>query len=228
MNRLSSKGKYLATVALVAAGIAAFALGGLLPDALASGDLHAGSANGRITEEALAFQNAMRKLWEDHITWTRLYIVSVAGDLADSGDTAGRLLQNQTDIGDAIKPYYGEEAGEQLEALLTDHILIAADLLATAKAGDTEAFEAALASWYANADEIAAFLNSANPEAWPLEEMQDMMREHLDLTLAEASARLAGDWPADIAVYDQIHEQILGMADMLSTGIINQFPKEFK
>ena len=225
MNGLSSKVKYFAVAALVAAFLAAFAFGGRLPDALASGHSHKG---GKVTAAELAFQNAMRKLWEDHITWTRLYIVSAVGDLADANDTAGRLLQNQTDIGDAIKPYYGEEAGEQLEALLTDHILIAADLITAAKSGDTEAFDAVLASWYANADEIAAFLSAANPEAWPVEEMQAMMREHLDLTLAEASARLTGDWAADIAAYDQIHEQILGMADMLSTGIISQFPKQFK
>jgi len=176
----------------------------------------------------LAFHDAMRKLWEDHITWTRLFIVSAVADLPDTGPTAQRLLQNQSDIGDAIKPFYGDAAGEQLTTLLRDHILIAADLVSAAKAGDTAAFEDARARWYANADEIAAFLHSANPENWPLDEMKAMMREHLDLTLEEVGARLNGDWAADIAAYDQIHEQILEMADMLSTGIIRQFPKAFK
>ncbi|MGQ0602120.1 MAG: hypothetical protein ACT4QE_10555 [Anaerolineales bacterium] len=176
----------------------------------------------------LAFHDAMRKLWEDHVTWTRLFIVSAVADLPDTGPTAQRLLQNQTDIGDTIKPFYGDAAGEQLTTLLRDHILIAAELITAAKAGDTAAFEDARARWYANADEIAAFLHSANPENWPLDEMKAMMREHLDLTLEEAGARLNGDWAADIAAYDQIHEQILEMADMLSTGIIRQFPKEFK
>jgi hypothetical protein len=54
------------------------------------------------------------------------------------------------------------------------------------------------------------------------------MRKHLDLTLAEAVARLHGDWPADIAAYEQVHQEILHMADMLSIGIIEQFPKKFK
>jgi hypothetical protein len=112
--------------------------------------------------------------------------------------------------------------------LLTDHILIAADLITAAKAGDNAAFEAAHAAWYANADDIAAFLASANPHHWPEAEMAAMMREHLDLTLQEASARLAGDWDADIAAYDEIHLQILQMADMLSDGIVSQFPKAFK
>lgn len=185
-------------------------------------------AEAKAKPDAQAFHDAMRKLWEDHITWTRLVIVSIANDLPDTQATVDRLLQNQTDIGDAIKPFYGEEAGNQLTALLTDHILIAAEILQAAKAGDTTALNDAIARWYANADAIAAFLNGLNPENWPLEEMQAMMREHLDLTLREATAYLNGDFEASVAAYDQIHEQALEMADMLSEGIIRQFPKMFK
>ncbi len=94
------------------------------------------------TESAVAFRNDMRKLWEDHITWTRLFIVSFAADLPDLGPTTDRLLRNQTDIGDAVKPYYGDAAGDQLTELLRQHILTAADLLAAAKSGDTAAFDA--------------------------------------------------------------------------------------
>jgi hypothetical protein len=175
-----------------------------------------------------AFHDGMRKLWEDHITWTRLVIVSLANDLPDSGPTVQRLLQNQDDIGDAIKPFYGDAAGEQLSSLLRDHILIAAEIIQAAKSGDTAAQNDAIARWYANADEIAAFLNSANPKNWPLDEMKTMMREHLDLTLQEAVAYLQGDHAASIATYDQVHLQILGMADMLSDGIIRQFPSKLK
>jgi hypothetical protein len=170
----------------------------------------------------------MRKLWEDHITWTRLFIVSAAADLPDKEATTQRLLQNQADIGSAIKPFYGEEAGDQLTALLTEHILFAAEILDAAKRGDTEAFAQANERWYENANEIAAFLNAANPNHWPLEEMQAMMKDHLDLTLEEAAAQLNGDYTTSVAAYDEIHEQILEMADMLSMGIIHQFPKKFK
>lgn len=178
--------------------------------------------------DAQAFHDAMRKLWEDHITWTRMVIVSTFADLPDQGPTVQRLLQNQEDIGDAIKPFYGDAAGEQLSALLRDHILIAAEILQAAKTEDTDALNDAIERWYANADDIAAFLNAANPENWPLEEMRTMMREHLDLTLQEAVAYLNGDYAASIAFYDQVHIQVLEMADMLSEGIIRQFPKKFK
>jgi hypothetical protein len=170
----------------------------------------------------------MRMLWEDHIVWTRLAIVSFAADLPDFEVTAERLLRNQDDIGDAIAPFYGREAGDELSALLREHILIAVDVLVAAKAGDQPALAEALARWDDNAVDIATFLNAANPRNWPLEEMVAMMREHLELTTQEAVARLSGDFEADIAAYDAIHAQALAMADMLSTGIIAQFPHRFR
>jgi hypothetical protein len=184
-------------------------------------------ATSEVSIERVAFQDAMRKLWEDHITWTRLYIVSFAADLPDQELTAERLLRNQTEIGDAIKPFYGEDAGNELTTLFEEHIQGAVDLLAATKAGDQAAVETASANWYANADAIAAFLNAANPDAWPLADLQAEMKMHLDLTLEEATARLNGDFAADIAAYDQIHDHILKLADLLSTGIMQQFPERF-
>lgn len=179
------------------------------------------------TKEA-AFHDAMRKLWEDHITWTRLFIVSAVADLPDKGDTTDRLLQNQVDIGNAIKSYYGDAAGEKLTALLKTHIMTAAEVIAAAKANHTAKMADANKRWYANADEIAAFLSGANPKSWPPAEMKQMMHEHLDLTTAEVIAHLKGNWADDIAAYDKVHSQILQMADMLSAGIVNQYPAKFK
>jgi hypothetical protein len=169
----------------------------------------------------------MRKLWEDHITWTRLYIVSAVAGLPDTDATAGRLLQNQADLGNAIAVYYGDDAGAQLTELLRQHILIAADLVGAAKAGDTAAVQAQRDAWYVNGDQVADFLAGANP-AWPAEDLRQMMRTHLDQTLAEATARLEGDFAADIAAYDHIHDHILEMADTLSAGIVEQFPDRFQ
>ena len=186
-----------------------------------------GQASSATKISALDFHNEMRKLWEDHITWTRLAIVSILSDLPDTSTTVERLLQNQVDIGNAIKPFYGEAAGNQLTGLLHDHITIAAEVLTAAKAGDSTSLDNALGRWYANASEIATFLSSANPKNWSLDMMQAMMKDHLDLTLAEAVAYLQGDYAASVTHYDQVHAQILHMADMLSSGIIRQFPQEF-
>jgi len=173
------------------------------------------------------FHDTMRKLWEDHITWTRLYIVSAAAGLPDKDATAARLLANQTDIGNAVKPFYGAAAGDKLTALLKQHILGAVAILDAAKAGDKAKQTSATAAWFANADEIAAFLNSANPTYWPLATVKNQMHMHLNATLEEATARLQGNYPAGIAAYDKVHLCILQLADILSTGIIRQFPNKF-
>jgi hypothetical protein len=208
--------------------IAVLAIAGTaLVGAPAQADAH--GAHGAQATRA-SFHDAMRKLWEEHIVWTRQFIVSAAtqeDNLADIGPTVDRLLANQADIGNAIKPYYGDAAGDALTELLRQHILTAADIVTAAKAGNSAGVEAASTAWYANGDEIAAFLSNANPRNWPLAEMQTHMRSHLDLTLEEAVARLQGRYADDIAAYDRIHADILGMADMLSDGIIAQFPSRF-
>jgi hypothetical protein len=179
------------------------------------------------TKRAVVLRNDIRKLWEDHVTWTRMFIVSAVADLPDIDATATRLLSNQDHIGDAIKPYYGHAAGEKLSALLREHILIAADVITAAKRGDSAGVDDAIEQWRVNGKEIADFLHAANPANWPKSEMRAMMKDHLDMTLNEAVARLNSDWDADIAAYDGIHLQALHMADMLSFGIIKQFPRRF-
>jgi hypothetical protein len=212
-------------VTFLAALIALVVAGG--PDALARDGGDRGG-KGSISKQELELRNDMRKLWEDHITWTRLAIISLTTDSPDTQATVGRLLQNQDDIGDAIKPFYGDAAGEELSRLLREHILIAADLIAAARAGDSAAVATHQARWRANADEIAAFLNAANPRSWKLREMKEMLYDHLDLTTSEVVARLTGDWAADVAAYDAIHLQALEMADELSTGIVKQFDRRFR
>jgi hypothetical protein len=197
--------------------------------AAASGSKHREHSHRQVRERSSrdAFDQAMRKLWEDHITWTRLFIVSATADLPDLQATTDRLLRNQSDIGDAIKPYYGRAAGAQLTELLRGHILTAADILSAAKAGDSAALAQAKAAWYENADQIAGFLANANPRNWKLGDMKSMMREHLDLTLSEAVAHLEGRYADDVAFYDQVHDAILEMSDMLASGIERQFPRQF-
>ncbi len=212
-------------IALLGAFLALVVAGGT--DALANADGKRGG-KGAVSQKELALRNDMRQLWEEHVTWTRLAIISLTTDSPDTGATVGRLLQNQTDIGDAIEPFYGEAAGDELTRLLRDHILIAADLIAAARGGDGAAVAAEQARWTANADEIAAFLNAANPRSWKLDEMTEMLYEHLSLTTSEVVARLQADWAADVAAYDKIHLQALEMADELSTGIVKQFHHRFR
>jgi len=181
-----------------------------------------------VTRNELTLRNGMRKLWEDHVTWTRLAIISLTTGAPDTNATVSRLLKNQADIGNAIKPFYGRAAGERLTAELRQHILIAADLIAAAKKGEQTALADAQARWEKNADDIAALLHSVNPRQWPLAALKAELHKHLRLTTEEAVARLQGNWAADVAAYDQIHVHALHVADLLSGGIVKQFPRRFR
>jgi hypothetical protein len=180
-----------------------------------------------LSEQAVAFRTDMRKLWEDHITWTRLAIISLEAGSPDTEATVARLLRNQTDIGNAIKPYYGDAASKELTRQLRAHILIAADVIAAAKAGDQTKLAAAQERWDKNADQIAALLNSVNPRYWKLATLKAEMHMHLALTTEEAVARLQGNWNADVAAYDKVHRHILHMSDLLTDGIVKQFAPRF-
>lgn len=179
------------------------------------------------TAAAVSVKLAMRKLWEEHITYTRNYIISALADLPDTDAVAARLLKNQDDIGDAIKPYYGDVAGAKLTALLRDHILIATEVVKAAKAGNQPQLATAQAKWSANGKDIAAFLSAANPN-WHREELEAMLQRHLDLTSGEVVGRLHKDWVADIRSYDVGHAHMLMFADMLTDGVAKQFPAKFR
>jgi hypothetical protein len=181
----------------------------------------------RRLQDSLQLHDRMRALMEDHIVFTRCFIISVAHDLPDAGPTAGRLLGNQVDIGNTFATYYGSAVGDRLIELLQEHILIAADLLIAAKAGDADAAAAAQAAWYANGNEIADFLHHINPRNFRRGETREMFKMHLDTTLTEAVARLTGDFEGDLVAYDEVHHHMLEMADFLSNGIIRQFPRRF-
>src|SRR5512135_1082055 len=160
------------------------------------------------TQSVVDLRNAMRQLWEEHIVYTRNFIISALGGLEDTDKIAARLLRNQDDIGNAIKPIYGEAAGKKLSALLRDHILIAADIVTAAKAGDNDGVAKGQKRWIDNADAIAVFLNGANPN-WPLQTLKDMLYKHLALTTTEVVSRIKKDWDADIEAYDMGHAHML-------------------
>jgi hypothetical protein len=263
-----------------------------------------------------AFHDRMRELWSDHIVYTRNFIVSAAAALPDTSDVLQRLLRNQDEIGEAIKPYYGDAAGTQLASLLRNHIQLAGKAVVTAKgtstamsgmnmqdsrmsdtvsartdtvqikaqyptaagrmsdtarvkvsgsvrpdttqknaqsnpAGyvqnrdyastqssqsqmgqqvaqvDSNALNQAVTALKANGDSIAAFLSQANPRGFPRETMRSAIQMHLTLLLQEVTAHLKKDWSGSVAAFDESQHQAMQMADVLSDGIMKQFPSRF-
>lgn len=183
--------------------------------------------NAAQTESAWILKQEMRKLWTDHVVWTRGYIIAALGGQPDASSAADRLMRNQEDLGNAVAKYYGSAAGEQLTTLLKQHINISVDVVAAAKAGNKAALKEADDRWQQNAVQIADFLSQANPN-WPRATLIDMMKTHLSTTTAEVEARLAKAWDDDVKAFDAVYAHILALSDTLSEGIVKQFPDKFE
>lgn len=179
-----------------------------------------------ISKSEVDLKNQMRVLWEQHVFWTRLTIVSLVFSLPDSDAVVARLLHNAVDMGNSLKPYYGDQAAGKYAHLIQEHLVIAADLIKSAKAGDSTTAAAIEKKWYANGDEIVAFWHSINPFL-PLNEFRKMFYDHLAMTKAEVVYMLQHDYQSSIKVFESIELEALQMADLLSTIIIQQFPSIF-
>jgi hypothetical protein len=176
---------------------------------------------------ATRLKQDMRKLWTDHVVWTRDYVIAAVSDAPDAKAATDRLLKNQEDIGNAVGSIYGAAAGTELTRLLKEHITIAVDVVKAAKAGDKGGLAAADAKWQKNGDDIAGFLSKANPNL-PRAAVADMMKKHLSTTTAEVVARLNKDWAGDVRAYDEVYNHILMMSDAIADAIVKQFPDKFR
>jgi hypothetical protein len=179
-----------------------------------------------LSQKAVQFKADMRELWTEHAFWTEKLIVSSIAGLEDQKPVLARLLKNQDDLGNAIKPFYGEEAGNKLAQLLRGHILIAGKVVAAAKSKNQADFKKYNTEWYKNADDITNFLTAANPN-YNKKELNDMMYMHLKLITDGVVAKLNKDWNANITALDKNQNHLMHMSDFLAEGIIKQFPNKF-
>lgn len=164
----------------------------------------------------------MRRLWSDHVVYTRNFILSAAAGTADRQAVTARLMQNQDDIGAAFASFYGIPAGQQLAQLLREHIQLAAQLLDLVKAGDLPGADRVDQQWHRNADQLAATISQLNP-AWGEGALRSMLYNHLRLTKEEAGTQVVGDWSRSIAAFDQVYTQAMMMADVFADGLRGQF-----
>ena len=261
-----------------------------------------------------AFHDRMRELWTDHAVYTRSLIVSTVAGLPDSAEVSQRLMRTQDELGEAIKPYYGDASGSQLASLLRNQVQLAAKTVTAAKGPtttapapssapyitstdtvrvdtsqsrmksqyptnpsaenrrnqadstkrnpntpitsdsmnqrtsdstqknvegqqygmtqqtgrvDSTALNQAIAELKANGDSIAAFLAKANPRGFSRQMLSSAIQMHITLLLKEATAQVKKDWSGSISAFDESRQQALQFADMLSDGIMKQFPSRF-
>ncbi|AND38004.1 hypothetical protein [Cytobacillus oceanisediminis] len=181
-----------------------------------------------ITQSEVKFGNEFRRLWVDHVLWTSNYITSATtAGAEDQKQVLARLLKNQEDIGNSIKPYYGDAAGNKLTELLKEHIVIAGDIVEAAKSGQGAKVNQLNKIWHRNADEIAAFLSGANPNLQN-EDVKKLLYTLLELVTDDLTASLVKDWDARIVSIDDGLSHIIMMADAISDAVVKQFPDKFK
>lgn len=181
-----------------------------------------------LTQSEVKFENDFRRLWVDHVLWTSNYITSATtAGAEDQKDVLERLLRNQEDIGNAIKPVYGEDAGNKLTDLLKEHIVIAGGIVDAAKSGDQAKLDQLNKEWYRNADDIAVFLSNANPNL-KVENLKKLLYTHLEMVADDLNASLKKDWQARIVSIDDGMTHIIMMADAISEAVVKQFPEKYK
>ena len=164
--------------------------------------------------------------WLEHVFWTRLFLISVAGSLGDLEATKARLLENPRTIANVFRRYYGNNIANKIEELIREHLVIGGDLIVALKNGNQSLAQELNTKWYKNADDMAKAFSSINP-FYPKEEVRNMLYDHLKLTTNEVSARLKKDYTADIRAYDMVQKEVLKMADFFINGIVKQFPNLF-
>ena len=170
----------------------------------------------------------MRKLWAEHMEWTYATVDAFFHDQSGLNAKLNRLLQNQQDIGEAIKPYFGNQAGDKLSALLTEHIQLAVPVLSAAQDGDDPALTDALDNWYANAQEVGDHFAAINPEVWGKTKLRDMWKTHITQTVGYSVALLQNNLEDAIVKYQEAYDHMMGMGDIMAEGIAKKSPDSFK
>ena len=168
----------------------------------------------------------MNLVWEQHIMWTRMLLISIAENLKDLEATQARLLRNPIDIANVFRPFYGNNVANEIQKLLTEHLVIGKELIVASKNKKQDQAMILNKKWYQNADDMAEAFSSINP-FYPKEEIRRMLYEHLRLTTNEVSARLNGNYAEDIKAYDMVQQEILKMSQFFVNGIVRQFSNLF-
>lgn len=172
-----------------------------------------------------AFEETVEHLWCKTVDYTRNAIISILSGLEDIDAVTARLMKLQEDIGNAVSPYYGDEAAMAVTTLLKQHATIVVDIVKNIK--DAKSIEELEKSLQTNVDAIATFLDSADPDNWPKDVVLGLLKKHIACTIKLAQSRFAKDWPADFAAYEECKANIEKIAYAMSGGILNKFPEAF-
>ena len=174
----------------------------------------------------LALIENIRLLWSQHANWTGAAVTSIILKTPNEEYVVNRLLRNPKDFEVALTPFYGKVCAHHFNALLTEHLQLAAQLIKAIMAGEPCEARQLKKQWYANADEISMFLGSINPY-WSADEWRAMFYIHLGYIMDEVHHLINKEYQKAIEVQDRLELEALEMGDMMARGILMQFPYMF-
>jgi hypothetical protein len=181
----------------------------------------------KLSAQSVELRLALRDLWVDHIFWVRNVVLKTKYGNADAAKVAeGQTVANAKALAGSITPYYGKEASDKLFGLLAGHYGAIKDYMNASYGDKKEAKDAATDKLKKNAEEIAVFLSSANPN-WPKEPLKSALFAHVGHHIAQINAVEDKDYATEAKTWDAMKSHMYVIADVLADGIVKQFPKKF-
>ena len=178
---------------------------------------------GKSSPNRMELRSALRDLWVGHIFWGRNVVLMTK--FRDPGATKiaeDQVVQDAKDIANSIVPFYGKDAGDKLFTLLAGHYGAVKEYMTADFADNKDAKTAAIDKLNKNADEIATFLSSANPN-WPKSTVLPALVAHGGHHVAQIDAIHKKDFATEAKVWNAMKMHIYVIADVLADGIVKQF-----
>ena len=160
----------------------------------------------------------MRMAWLNHITLVKFYLISFFENLSGQNAWKDAVYKNAEEILAIFAQYYPASAMQRFRKLFMEHLRLTDEVAAGLKA-DPAFSGAAMENWYINAEEIASFLSRQTP-AYNETELRKMFYDHLDMERQQMEAYLDGDYETDIEIYLRSQQNMIELADFLTSGLL--------
>ena len=160
----------------------------------------------------------MRMAWLNHITLVKSYLISFFENLSSQNAWKDAVYKNAEEILAIFAQYYPASAMQRFRKLFMEHLRLTDEVAAGLKA-DPAFSGAAMENWYINAEEIASFLSRQTP-AYNETELRKMFYDHLDMERQQMEAYLDGDYETDIEIYLRSQQNMIELADFLTSGLL--------
>lgn len=205
----------------------------MMPSGSQSGNAMLGSMIGSDSHTSMRLE--MQKLWATHILWAGKAIDAAIAGTPEITPAIQRLMETQNKMGNLFTTYYGKKIGDQIAALLKEHVTATGNVLNTVIAQysqqqqqpqqQQQQMNRAYKRWLQSTSAIADFLAKINPN-WNQDTLTTMMYERLRFYCRHIHFRITQNWKALDDNTEQMLNHMLAMSKELTDGIIKQLPEK--